>query len=256
LVPLSLVLVAEDASGKIVGVLEVLPPASAIVGMREMGYPPVLAMMLTVTVGKVRRSHHAYAALLHPHGAPMSRRSHSGSPRATLQRKRLSTVAGLTVGMLILGSTAALAAFPTIPDTKFKIASVGNKGTCLTLAGDIDPTTRQVALRPCTLTGTDVSREWNRDPSSSIVRSVEDPRYCIGATHGGYGGIVLAARRGSEANCIKVKEDGTQIVATTSAMDQPLYWRATPPGNIATVMRLKSDPSEPLQQWAIIPVPA
>lgn len=54
LVPLSLVLVAEDTGGRIVGALEVLPPASAIVGMRKMGYPPVLAMMLAVTVGKVR----------------------------------------------------------------------------------------------------------------------------------------------------------------------------------------------------------
>lgn len=54
LVPLSLVLVAEDTAGKIVGVCEVLPPASAVVGMRDMGYPPVLAMMLAVTVGKVR----------------------------------------------------------------------------------------------------------------------------------------------------------------------------------------------------------
>jgi ribosomal protein S18 acetylase RimI-like enzyme len=54
LVPLSLVLVAEDVGGRIVGVLEVLPPSSAIVGMRDMGYPGVLAMMLAVTVGKVR----------------------------------------------------------------------------------------------------------------------------------------------------------------------------------------------------------
>lgn len=54
LVPMSLVLVAEDAVGRIVGVLEVLPPSSAIVGMREMGYPGVLAMMLAATVGKVR----------------------------------------------------------------------------------------------------------------------------------------------------------------------------------------------------------
>ncbi|MET9386996.1 hypothetical protein ABZY09_39785 [Streptomyces sp. NPDC002928] len=53
--------------------LEVLPPASAIVGMREMGYPPVLAMMLVVPVGKVRglavdenvRGHGWGSALLH-----------------------------------------------------------------------------------------------------------------------------------------------------------------------------------------------
>jgi GNAT superfamily N-acetyltransferase len=54
LVPLSLVLVAEHTEGNIVGACEVLPPASAIVSMRDMGYPPLLGMMLALTVGKVR----------------------------------------------------------------------------------------------------------------------------------------------------------------------------------------------------------
>ncbi|TDU67857.1 GNAT family N-acetyltransferase [Streptomyces sp. KS 21] len=54
LVPCSLVLVAEDASGQIIGVCEVIPPATTIMSMRSMGYPDVMAMMLAVTVGKVR----------------------------------------------------------------------------------------------------------------------------------------------------------------------------------------------------------
>ncbi|MFF4647707.1 GNAT family N-acetyltransferase [Streptomyces sp. NPDC001389] len=54
LVPCSLVLVAEDSSGRIVGVCEVLPPTTTIMTMRNMGYPDVVAMMLAVTVGKLR----------------------------------------------------------------------------------------------------------------------------------------------------------------------------------------------------------
>ncbi|MBT2369380.1 hypothetical protein J7E88_29825 [Streptomyces sp. ISL-10] len=44
LVPCSLVLVAEDSGGQIVGACEVLPPASTIVRMRTMGIPDVVAI--------------------------------------------------------------------------------------------------------------------------------------------------------------------------------------------------------------------
>ncbi|MGW7319900.1 GNAT family N-acetyltransferase [Streptomyces sp. NPDC054865] len=54
LVPCSMVLVAEDPTGRIVGVCEVIPPTTLIVRMRELGYPDVMAIMLAVTVGKVR----------------------------------------------------------------------------------------------------------------------------------------------------------------------------------------------------------
>lgn len=164
--------------------------------------------------------------------------------------KRMVAVAGLTVGVLALGSSSAWAAFPPAHSTPFTFRNVGKVGSCLELSRIGNPY-GSVATQKCSTTP-NRKQQWTRDPSTGVVRNVDNPNFCLTEVTVPHTGVFLGAIN-EPAQCRRVDATGpNDLKPFITINNKPLYFEATR-GKVdsddAIVALRFNTPGDPYQEW-------